>query len=162
MAKIKIVVSVINPIGSPSSNRPIPPPVGDYFDFTEDVVLKRYKKKRPGHGLPTHQADRLAGIHSGTVTLLRITGPGDRFYKPGIFVYQYVATYKFKNLAKTPLKKGQITGHGLAFFDSTTETLFELPIRYAITGGTDVYAKARGEILELHNATNDRELYLEL
>jgi hypothetical protein len=162
MAKIKIVVSVIPPLGSPPNYGPIPPPEGDYFSFTEDVVLKQYKGKKPGHGLPKKEEDRYAGIHLGTMTLLRHTGPGDRFYKPGIFVYQYVATYKFNNLPKTPLKKGQITGHGLLLLDTTTHTVVEQPSKYAISGGTDAYAKARGEIHELHNATNDRELYVEL
>jgi hypothetical protein len=161
MARVKIVVSVINPIGSPPTNRPFPP-AGDYFDFTEDVVLKRYKRKRPGHGLPSKQEDRFAGVHSGTMTFLRITGPGDRFYKPDIIVWQYVATYKFNNLPKTPLKKGQITGDGLLLFDTTSHTVVEQPSKYAITGGTDAYARARGEIRELHNPSNDRELRIVL
>jgi hypothetical protein len=161
MAKIKIVVSVIPPLGSPPTNRPFPS-AGDYFDFTEDVVLKRYKRKRPRHGLPAKKKNRLAGIHSGTMTLLRITGPGDRFYKPDIFVWHYVATYKFNDLPKTPLKKGQITGQGLVLFDTTTHTIVEQPSKYAVTGGADAFAKVRGEIRELHNATNDRELHIEL
>jgi hypothetical protein len=52
------------------------------------------------------------------MTLLRNTGQGDRFYKPGIWVFQYVATYKFNDLPKTPLKKGQITAQGLILFDT--------------------------------------------
>lgn len=125
-------------------------------------MLKQYKRKKPGRGLPKKQEDRYAGIHSGTLTLLRKTGPGDRFYKPDIFVYQYVATYKFNDLQKTPLKKGQITAHGLLLFDTTTHTIVEKPNRYALTGGTDAYAKTRGEVIELQNASNDRELYIEL
>jgi hypothetical protein len=163
--KIKIVVSVIEPIPAPTPpSFPTPLPLGYQLFFTEDVVLKRYKKKRPGWGLPKKDEDRYAGIHSGTLTLLRKTGPGDRFYKPGIFVWQYVATYKFNDLPKTPLKKGQITTHGLILVDTTItpHTLLEKPNRYALTGGTDAYAKTRGEVIELHNATNDRELYIEL
>jgi hypothetical protein len=94
--------------------------------------------------------------------LLRITGRGDRFYKTDIFIYQYLAMYKFNDLLNTPLTKGQITGRGLLLFDTTTHTPVEQPSKYALTGGTDAYAKARGEILELHNATNDRELHIEL
>jgi hypothetical protein len=161
MARVKIVVSVIDSI--PRSPLPsYPAALGYRYIFSEDVVLKRYKRKRPGHGLPKKQEDRLAGIHSGTVTLLRITGPGDRFYKPGILVWQYVATYRFRDLPKTPLKKGQITAHGVFVYDTNTYTLVEPPIKYAVTGGTGAYAKARGEIVELGNNTNDRELYLEL
>jgi hypothetical protein len=88
------------------------------------------KERRPGHGLPKKEADRYAGIHSGTVTLLRKPGPGDRFYKPHFFVWQYVAAYKFNNLPKTPLKKGQITAHGLVLFDLDHDTTFEKPNIY--------------------------------
>jgi len=73
-----------------------------------------------------------------------------------------LATYKFNDLPNTPLKKGQITGHGLALFDTATHTGVEKPSKYPLTGGTDYYAKARGEIIELQNATNDRELHIEL
>jgi hypothetical protein len=37
-----------------------------------------------------------------------------------------------------------------------------LPHHFAITGGTDIYAKARGEVLELHNTSEDREFRLVL
>jgi hypothetical protein len=161
--KIKIVVSVIKPIPPPPEpTHPAAPPVGYQVFFTEDVVLKRYKRKRPGFGLPKKDEDRYAGIHSGTLTWLRIAQQGDRFFKPGIEVIQYVATYKFNDLPKTPLKKGQITTHGLILFDGTTHTIFEKPNKYALTGGTDAYAKARGEVIELQNLTNDRELYIDL
>ena len=45
MAKIKIVVSVINPI-PPVPPGPDPTTMGDDLFFTEDVVLKQYKGKR--------------------------------------------------------------------------------------------------------------------
>jgi hypothetical protein len=158
-----IVVSVVEtiPKQAPFKFPPNPKPGLQIF-FTEDVVLKQYEADTPGHGLPQNEADRYAGIHSGFLTLLRITGAGDRFYGPDIFIYEYLATYKFKDLANTPLKKGQIAGHGLSVFDTNTHTVLEVPNPYAITGGTDVYAKARGEIRELHNPTNDRELHIEL
>jgi hypothetical protein len=161
--KIKIVVSVIEPIPKPTKPPfPIPPPVGHQVFFSEDVVLKRYKRKRPGFGLPKKDEDRYAGIHSGTLTWLRIAKQGDRFYRPGIEVIQYVATYKFNDLPKTPLKKGQITAQGLFLVHGPTSTHLEQPNRYALTGGTDAYAKTRGEVVELHNLTDDRELYIEL
>jgi hypothetical protein len=158
-----IVVSVVGTIPQqPPFKFPANPEPGMQVPFTEDVVLKQYEKKAPGNGLPQNEAERYAGIHSGFLTLLRITATGDRFYKPDIFVYQYVATYKFNDLPQTPLKKGQITGHGLTLFDTTTHTGVEKPNKYALTGGTDAYAKTRGEVIELQNQTNDRELHIEL
>jgi hypothetical protein len=158
-----IVVSVIPTIPKqPEFKFPQKPKPGLQIPFTEDVVLKEYDAATAGNGLPQNEANRYAGTHSGFLTLLRITGQGDRFYKAGIFVYQYSATYKFNDLPNTPLKKGQITGHGLSLFDTTTHTILELPIKYAITGGSDAYAKARGEIVEKHNQTDDRELHIEL
>ena len=49
---------------------------------------------------PDKEEDRLAGIHSGALTLLRKAQPGDRFYQPNTFIVQYVATYKFNDLPK--------------------------------------------------------------
>jgi hypothetical protein len=161
MAKIKIVVSVINPI-PPVPPGPDPTTMGDELFFTEDVVLKQYKGKTPGHGLPKkEEEDRFAGTHSTVLTLMRIAGPGDRFFQLATFVFQYVATYRFNDLAKTPLKKGQITAQGVLMFDSSGNRL-DLPHHFAITGGTDIYAKARGEVLELHNTSEDREFRLVL
>ena len=80
MAKIKIVVSVINPI-PPVPPGPDPTTMGDELFFTEDVVLKQYKGKTPGHGLPKKEEDRFAGTHSTVLTLMRIAGPGDRFFQ---------------------------------------------------------------------------------
>jgi hypothetical protein len=167
MARIKIIVSVIDPIGSDRRHGPFPTTPGASFSFTEDVVLKQYNRKRPGRGLPKKEEDRYAGIHSGTVTLLRIAGPGDRFYKPHnprTFVVQYVATYKFNDLRRTPLKKGEITAQGLNLLDGTRlpPDHLEKPNMFALTGGTDAYAKTRGEVIELYNCTDDRELYIEL
>jgi hypothetical protein len=99
------------------------------------------------------------------VTLLRIAGPRDRFYRPRTFVVQYVATYKFNDLRRTPSKKGEITAQGLNLIDRTSLPRIvhlEVPNTFAITGGTDAYAKARGEVIELYNKANDRELYIEL
>lgn len=161
MAKIKIVVSVV----PPSTIPPVPPqptPPDNQLPFTEDVVLKQYKGKTPGHGLPKKEEDRYAGIHIGFLTFLRLVGPGDRFYRPDIYLVLYVATYRFYELPKTPLKKGQITTHGVLLIDYAAKKRFETPNKYAITGGTDAYAKARGEVVELGNPTEDRELDIEL
>jgi hypothetical protein len=127
-------------------------------------VLKQYNRKRPGHGLPKKEEDRLAGIHSGTVTVLRDAGPNDRFYKPHTLVVQYVATYTFFDLRRTPLTKGEITAQGMNLLDGTRRPPphIEKRNRFALTGGTDAYAKTRGEVIELDNDTNDREFYIEL
>ena len=156
-----IVVSVIPkiPPQPPFSFPPHPEPGLQIF-FSEDVVLKQYDSQTVGHGLPQSEAARYAGIHSGFLTLLRVTRQGDRFYRPDIFLYQYLAAYRFRNLPNTPLTQGQITGHGQYLLDTTTHTLVEPQIKYAITGGTDAYANARGEIVELGNQTNDRELHV--
>jgi hypothetical protein len=163
MARIKIVVSVI-PRSTVIHGSFPPTTPDDHFIFTEDVVLKQDNRKRPGHGLPKKEEDRLAGTHSGTVTLLRDAGPNDRFYKPHTFVVQYVATYKFNDLRRTPLKKGEITARGLNLLDGTRPfpTHLEIPNTYALTGGTDAYARTRGQVIELYNKPDDRELYIEL
>jgi hypothetical protein len=79
--------------------------------------------------------------------------------------YEYLShqpRLRVSDLPKTPLKKGQITRHGVLLVDSTTHTRFEKPNKYAVTGGTDAYAKTRGEVIELANPTEDRELRIEL
>jgi hypothetical protein len=53
-----------------------------------------------------------------------------------------VATYKFNDLRRTPLKKGQVTAPGLVLFRGLSLTDFiplETPNKFAITGGTDAY-----------------------
>jgi hypothetical protein len=113
---------------------------------------------------PRRRRTGLPGIHSGTVTLLRIAGPNDRFYEPHTLVVQYVATYTFFDLRRTPLKKGEITAQGMNLLDRTRRPLphIDVPNSFALTGGTDAYAKTRGKVIELYNRTNDRELYIEL
>ena len=115
MPKIKIVVSAMPPVPLPTPTPPPQnPPLGNQETFTDDLVLKQYNNRTPGNGpndLPPNEADRLAGTHSGTLTLLRIAGPQDRFYTPLTFVIQYVATYNFNNLPNTPLAAGQVTTH---------------------------------------------------
>jgi hypothetical protein len=165
MAKINIVVNVRPTIPKqPAFKFPSKPKPGMEIPFTEDVVLTEYGTATAGNGLPQKEASRFAGIHSGFLTLLRITGKGDRFYKPDVFVYQYVATYRFNDLAGTPLTRSQITAIGLSFFDTTTHTGLkqEMPTTYAITGGTGAFANALGQIVERGNQTDDRELYIEV
>jgi hypothetical protein len=74
-----------------------------------------------------------------------------------------VATYKSNDLRRTPLKKGEITAQGVNLLGTILPpTHLEVRNRFAITGGTDAYAKTRGEVIELYNDTDDRELYIEL
>jgi hypothetical protein len=161
MAITFVVVNVRDTI-PPQAKVNFPPNAKPGFQvfFTEDVVLKQYKAQTPGNGLPQDEANRYIGIHSGVLTLLRVTGNGDRFYAPATRIYQYSATYRFRTLPNTPLS--QITGHGDFAFSLTTHTVVEPPITYAITGGTGAYANARGQIVELGNQTDDRELHIEL
>ena len=110
--KFEILVRVIDPVGFTQQHFP-GPAVGDRVVFDNDLVLERYKNQTPGHGLPQLEQARLAGTHSGTVTLLRIAGASDRFYPPTSFLIQYVGTYKFNTVANTPLKKAQVTTQGV-------------------------------------------------
>jgi hypothetical protein len=163
MPKITIVVSAMAPVPAPPQTPPpANPPLGSQETFTDDLVLMRYNNRTPGNGpndLPQNPQQRLAGTHSGTLTLLRIAGLGDRFYPSGTYVIQYVATYRFNNLPNTPLQKGQVTAQGLLLLDSTNNfTPLDTPNKFAITGGTDAYDEARGEVSELQNPTNDKEL----
>jgi hypothetical protein len=61
-----------------------PPPFGpgSRFLFSNDLALERYDDSRPGSGLPQAQQQRLAGTHSGFVTILRRAGTNDRFFSP--------------------------------------------------------------------------------
>jgi hypothetical protein len=91
-----------------------------------------------------------AGTQSGFVTTLRISGAGDKFLPPGSFLSQYEGTHRFNAVPNT-LQKGQVTAHGvlLASPDATGKhVLVEPPNRFAITGGTQAYDTARGQITE--------------
>jgi hypothetical protein len=146
MTTIKIFVSI-----DKSTGHEVPGPIemGKRFLFTEDLVLEEYDDSTPGNGLPVNPNDRLAGTHSGEVTLVRVTQPGDRFFPEPSLLFQYEATYKFNTLDDTPLQKGQVTARGVVLIDNITDwNNLELPIRFAITGGTGRYATAHGKITE--------------
>jgi hypothetical protein len=84
------------------------------------------------------------------LTLLRKAQPGDGFYQPNTYVIQYLATYKFNDLPKTPLKKGQVTAQRLVLFRRLRLTGFvplETPSNFAITGGTDAYDERMERLL---------------
>jgi hypothetical protein len=151
MAITTIVVNVRDIPGRQHKDK-FPPPnarPGWQDFFSEDVVLKP----------APNQPDQYVGIHSGILTLLRVTDGSDRFYPANTRIVQYSATYRFRSLPNTPLS--QITGLGEFLFNLDTHTLLEPPITYAITGGTGAFANARGRIVE-DSQTNDRELRIDL
>src|SRR5688572_31756963 len=113
MTTIQILVKVIE---SFDVELPDPPGRGHRFLFSNDVALERYDDSTPGSGLPQDEDQRLAGTHSGFVTLLRVAGANDRFFPDGSDLWQYDATYKFNTLDDTPLQKGQVTARGVLFF----------------------------------------------
>jgi hypothetical protein len=115
MPTIQILVFVTEDIG-----HEVPGPIepGKRFVFTNNLRLDRYDDSTPGSGLPQGPNDRMAGTHSGVVTIVRIAGPGDLFFPPGSVLFQYEATYKFNALDDTPLQKGQVTAHGLFLVDN--------------------------------------------
>ena len=137
--------------------------MGKRFILTEDLVLEEYDDSTPGNGLPVNPNDRLAGTHSGEVTLVRVTQPGDRFFPVPSLLFQYEATYKFNTLDDTPLQKGQVTAQGLFLVDNVEDfNALELPIRFAITGGTGPYSTAHGTITEGIPDPESRLLDIEL
>jgi len=158
--KIEILVRVMDPVGVTPKHFP-GPAVGDRMVFDNDLVLERYEKKTPGNGLPQLEQARLAGTHSGTVTLLRIAAANDRFYPLGAFLIQYVGTYKFNTVANTPLQKGQVEARGLFLLDNTFKAI-ETPIRFAVTGGTDAYVTATGQVTEGAPSADFRLLEIEV
>jgi hypothetical protein len=134
---------------------------GKRFAFSDDLLLLQYDNLTPGNGLPQSELQRRAGSHSGFVTTLRVAAAGDNFYQPGSYLLQYEGIYRFNTVPNTPLQRGQVTARGVAYGLIPSAGVFnplEPPIRFAITGGTDAYERARGEVIELQNQPNDREL----
>ena len=131
------------------------------FVFSNDLVLERYDDSTLDSGLPQDQPQRLAGTHSGSVTILRIAAENDRFFPLGSLLVEYDATYKFNTLAATPLQKGQVTARGVFLVDSDINPL-EPPITFAITGGTGPYSTAHGTITEGVPDSLNRLLEIEL
>jgi hypothetical protein len=160
MPTIQILVFVTQDIG-----HEVPGPVepGKRFVFTNNLRLDRYDDSTPGSGLPQNPNQRSAGTHSGVITIVRISGPGDPFFPAGSVLFQYEATYKFNTLDDTPLQKGQVTAQGLVLIDNVEDVnALEPPIRFAITGGTGPYATAHGTITEGVPHPESRLLDIEL
>jgi hypothetical protein len=87
------------------------------------------------------QSNRPVGQHSGFCTLVRI-GPGAQR------TYQCLATFG--------LPDGQITARGLLSFPLAGG------IRFAITGGTEAYLRAAGEVTATFPAANRTDFMLRL
>jgi hypothetical protein len=162
MPTIQILVFVTEDIG-----HEVPGPIepGKRFVFTNNLRLDRYDDSTPGSGLPQDPNDRMAGTHSGVVTIVRVVEPGavDPFFPSPSLLFQYEATYKFNTLDDTPLQKGQVTAQGLFLIDNVEDfNALETPIRFAITGGTGPYATAHGTITEGVPYPESRLLDIEL
>jgi hypothetical protein len=140
---IRILLRVIDPVQEPTP--PFEP--GMRFLFSNDLRLERYDDSTPGYGLPQADQQRLAGTHSGSVTILRVAGANDRFFPLGSLLVDYHGTYKFNTLADSPLRKGQVTAQGVFLVDRGIKPI-EPPVTFAITGGTGPYSTARGTVTE--------------
>jgi hypothetical protein len=112
-----------------------PSDIGDRLFFSDLLALEN-------GGLP-------AGTHSGFLTVLRFVEVGDPYLPGADLLWQLEATYKLNAVGGNlppGLKEGQITTHGLLLVRNHERLGNEA--RFAITGGTDAYANARGQVIE--------------
>jgi hypothetical protein len=98
--------------------------------------------------------------------MLRLVQAGD-IYPQGSALLQYEGTYRFNTVPNTPLMRGQVTARGILHgtFNQGQLNPLDGPIRLAITGGTEAYVTARGQITEGNPGTqtaNDRVLDIQL
>jgi hypothetical protein len=144
-----VLRSVPNPPVPIQEVRPVGPGgPGHRFVFSEDFDLVSIDGRAA--------QNQRAISHSGFVTTVRIAQPGDNLYPAGNYLMQYEGTYRFNAVANAvpaggglpsiSLEMGQITARGLLYTDPNRDPI--PPIRFAITGGTDFYRLARGEITE--------------
>jgi hypothetical protein len=98
---------------------PGPPKLGKQFVFTDDLASDP-------------AGTTVVGTHSGFATLVR----GEPHF------LQYQATYDLK--AATRQQKGQLTVRGLVAFSDVGK--FVGSPKVAITGGTEAYDRARGQV----------------
>jgi hypothetical protein len=157
---MQILLNIISPPITAEFEANSGPGPGHRFILSEDLRLERYDDSTPGLGLPQDEDQRLAGTVSGSVTLLRVAAADDRFFPDGSELWEYDARYKFNTLDDTPLQKGQVTARGL--FQYQGEDRLDLPVRFAITGGTGPYATAHGTITEGVPNPESRLLDIEL
>jgi hypothetical protein len=144
---MEIVVSVkATPVQAVYPGQPGP---GKRFVFSDNLVLEEIDGKKPGPGgLPPDEQDRHAGTHSGVVTTLRIAAANDAYLPGGSELLQYEATYRLNAVPANPpyaLQAGQVTAQGVLLIRNGQNVGLR---RFAITGGTDAYANARGQVIE--------------
>jgi hypothetical protein len=103
-----------------------------------------------------------AGSHSGTNRVVRVAAANDGVYPLNVVVQEHEATWVLNAVTApgTQLDRGQVTVRGVLFNRHSPPLPPELQEqRFAITGGTGPYARARGYIIE---AENDRTLEIDL
>jgi hypothetical protein len=153
---MRILVRVITP-PVVAEFYPGPGGPGKRFMFSEDFLLEKYDGAL--------QNNQLAGSHSGIATTLRVAKANDRLYPEDSYLLQYEGIYRFNTVPNTPLQRGQITARGVLHGNipsAGTFTPLDGPIRLAITGGTEAYVTARGQILERDPLPENRLLDIQL
>jgi hypothetical protein len=154
---MEIVVKVV---GTPVDEflPPKKPGPGHRKVFSDNLVLHSVDPQVPGkpklepeNGLPKEEDDRRAGTQSGFFTTLRFSEANDKFLPGGTGLFQYEATYRLNALThagQTVLQAGQITARGVSLLGGDFKPFPGEVVTFAITGGTDPYANARGQITE--------------
>jgi hypothetical protein len=111
----------------------------------------------------------LAGTHSGTHTILRITKPNDGALAQDIVVWQYEATFVLNAVAHPGQQlAGQVTARGVWYathtqlVDAQGQPLNPQQRRHAVTGGTGPYRDVRGQGFETPFAGTTKTLELDL
>lgn len=144
--------------GTVTNDVPGPPKPGKQFLFSDDLVLERVDNRTPGNGLPQQPQDRRAGTHSGSVTVLRIAAPNDKYLPGGGELFEYEGTYALNAVTvggQSVLQEGQVTARGVVLLRNGQAV--PPGKRYAITGGTGAYATARGQSTQT-DTPNHRKL----
>ena len=152
---MQILVRVVSP---PAVAEFVPgqPGPGHRFVFSENIELVRYDG--------VAQNNQLAGSYSGLMTILRIAEAGD-IYPQGSYLFQYEGIYRFNTVPNTPLMRGQVTARGMLHGNLDNQgnfTPLDGPMKVAITGGTEAYATARGEITERDPAFENKRLDIQV
>ena len=97
----------------------------------------------------------LAGTHSGTHAILRITKPNDGALAQDIVVWQYEATFVLNAVTHDGQQfgAGQVTARGVWYFkegvglvDAQGQPVNDR--RHGVTGGTGPYSQVRGQGFE--------------
>jgi hypothetical protein len=153
---MQILVRVITP-PVVAEFYPGPGGPGKRIIFSEDFLLERYDGAA--------QNNQLAGSHSGVVTTLRVAEANDRLYPEDSYLLLYEGIYRFNTVPNTPLQSGQVTAKGVLHGNVPSAgnfTPLDGLIRLAITGGTEAYVTARGQITERDPLLENRLLDIQL